>query len=105
MNKTFSKIIALVLALCCVFGSGVIASAYTPDGIGALREKFIAGEGPVEDGFSIDYRYYSPVTKNYDGVGLTPDIVVKTPENLTDFAHSTYESDPQMQAAREALWK
>lgn len=64
MNKTFSRIIALVLALCCVFGSGVIASAYTPDGIGKLREKFVAGEGPVEDGFSIDYRYYSPVKKS-----------------------------------------
>lgn len=63
---------------------------------------------PLPDGSALKftaYRYYSPVTKNYDGVGLTPDIVVKTPENLTDFAHSTYESDPQMQKAREALWK
>ncbi len=64
MNKTFSKIIALVLALCCVFGSGIIASAYTPDGIGELREKFVAGEGPVKAGYSIDYRYFSPVKKN-----------------------------------------
>ena len=63
---------------------------------------------PLPDGSAIKftaYRYYSPVTKNYDGVGLTPDIIVETPENLTDFAHSNYESDSQMQKAQEALWK
>ena len=64
MKKTFSKIIALMLALCCAFGVSVTASASTPDGIGELREKFVAGEGPVEDGMSVDYRYFSPVKKN-----------------------------------------
>lgn len=65
MKKMFSRIIALVLALCCVFGSGVIASAaYTPDGIGELREKFLPGEGPVKGQYSVDYRYFSPVKKN-----------------------------------------
>ena len=62
---------------------------------------------PLPDGSAIKFttdKYYSPITKNYDGAGLEPDIEVKTPENLTDFAHSKYETDPQMQKAQEALW-
>lgn len=63
MKKTFSKIIALVLALCCLFG--ISAQAYTiPADIDTLRDSFIPGEGPVEDGYSVDYRYFSPVKKN-----------------------------------------
>lgn len=63
---------------------------------------------PLPDGSAIkftSYLYYSPVTKNYDGVGLKPDITVKTPEDLTDFAHTSYETDPQMQEAVKTLWK
>lgn len=63
---------------------------------------------PLPDGSAVRIttaKYYSPKTPWYDGVGLSPDIEVKTPENLTDFAHSSLESDPQMQKAVEVLCK
>ncbi|MBE6637857.1 MAG: PDZ domain-containing protein [Ruminococcaceae bacterium] len=56
----------------------------------------------LPDGSAIKFttaKYYSPHTKNYDGVGLSPDISISCPTDLTDFAHSVYETDPQMQAA------
>jgi len=72
------------------FGKGVAQSIITlPDG-SALK-------------FTTD-KYYSPKTKNYDGVGLKPDIEVKCPETLTDFAHADYENDPQLQKAVQTLW-
>ena len=63
---------------------------------------------PLPDGSAVRIttaKYYSPKTPWYDGVGITPDLEVKTPENLTDFAHSTFENDPQMQVAVEVLCK
>ncbi len=59
------KIIALLLALVLLMASTVtVGAASIEDGLEALREEFVFGEGPVEDGYSIDYRYYSPVGKN-----------------------------------------
>lgn len=63
---------------------------------------------PLPDGSAVKFttaKYYSPKTPNYDGVGLKPDFEIKTPETLTDFAHSTLENDPQMQKAVEELKK
>ena len=36
------------------------------DGMDALREQFVYGEGPVEGDYSIDYRYFSPVVDDND---------------------------------------
>lgn len=61
---------------------------------------------PLPDGSAVKFttaKYYSPKTPNYDGVGLKPDITVKTPEDLTDFAHTVYENDPQVQEAVKQL--
>ncbi len=61
---------------------------------------------PLPDGSAVKFttaKYYSPKTPNYDGVGLKPDITVKTPETITDFAHTVYENDPQLQKAVEQL--
>lgn len=59
------KIIAFILALSFILVLPVSANALSlDDGIDALKEEFIFGEGPEENGFSIDYRYFSPVEKN-----------------------------------------
>lgn len=59
------KVIALILSFICVFSLCTGASALSFDsGIEALRAEFVAGEGPVEGKFSIDYSYFSPVKEN-----------------------------------------
>lgn len=64
--KSLKKLLALILAVFFVFGSMSTASALSlENGIEALREEFVFGEGPEVGGYSIDYRYYSPV-KNGD---------------------------------------
>ncbi len=56
------KFIAISLALMVVFSCFIGASALALEsGIDALREEFVFGEGPEVDGYSIDYRYFSPV--------------------------------------------
>lgn len=56
------KIIAMFLVLVCFIVSTISVGAISIDnGFDALKEEFIFGEGPEEDGFSIDYRYFSPV--------------------------------------------
>lgn len=59
------KVIAIILALTCLIMFPVSSSALSiDDGLDALKEEFVFGEGPEENGFSIDYRYFSPVGKN-----------------------------------------
>ncbi len=59
------KLISIILALTVLLAIPVSANALSlNDGIDALREEFIFGEGPVEDDYSIDYRYFSPVKEN-----------------------------------------
>ena len=61
MKKFLSVILALVIALsCCIFA---VAEDSAPN-IEALKARFVAGEGPVADGYSIDYMSYSPVGEN-----------------------------------------
>ena len=59
------RFIALILSLAILLVLPVSASAASiNDGLDVLKEQFVFGEGPEEDGYSIDYRYYSPVKKN-----------------------------------------
>lgn len=59
------KLIALFLALTCIFSVCVGANALSmADGVEALKAEFVAGEGPVAGKYSIDYSYFSPVKEN-----------------------------------------
>lgn len=59
------KFISVILALTCIFSLCTSAFAVSFDsGIEALRAEFVAGEGPVEGDYSIDYSYFSPVKEN-----------------------------------------
>ena len=59
------KLIALFLALTCIFSTCIGANALSmADGVEALKAEFVAGEGPVEGKYSIDYSYFSPVKEN-----------------------------------------
>ena len=58
-------------------------------------------------GVSVTYRYYCPpFSDNYDGVGVTPDIVVELDEALANknIYKITDEEDNQLRAAIEALY-
>lgn len=61
MRKTTALVLS-VLMLCSVFSFCVSARS---DNLEALQAKFNYGFGPNINGYSIDYRYYSPV-KRYD---------------------------------------
>lgn len=62
MKKYLSIILAFVMVLCSlsftVFACSV-EDAYD-DNLPELQKQFVYGEGPETDGFSIDYRYFSP---------------------------------------------
>lgn len=59
------KIIALLLSAILLFGLSVPSFALSmDDGMDALKEQFVFGEGPVEGKYSVDYRYFSPVKEN-----------------------------------------
>lgn len=59
------KLIALFLALTCIFSGCVGANALSmADGVEALKAEFVACEGPVAGKYSIDYSYFSPVKEN-----------------------------------------
>lgn len=63
--KNIKKILALLLAIICVFTCSVSSFALSMEGgVAALKAQFAAGEGPVVGEYSIDYSYYSPVKKN-----------------------------------------
>lgn len=59
------KLIALFLALTCIFSLCFSANALSMEGgVEALKAEFAAGEGPVTGDYSIDYSYFSPVKEN-----------------------------------------
>ena len=63
--KMFSKVIAVILVLCLLPMLPLNVGAVSlDDGLDTLKSGFIYGEGPVIDGYSIDYRYFSPVKDN-----------------------------------------
>ena len=61
MKKLLSLFLAIViLAMSCV----AINAASLGDGLDTLKAEFLPGEGPVVNGYSIDYRYFSPVKES-----------------------------------------
>ncbi len=63
--KRIKKIAAFLLAAMFVFGCSVSAGALSIEGdIGLIKEQFVFGEGPEVGGYSVDYRYFSPVKEN-----------------------------------------
>lgn len=66
MKKILSFILAVVMlftACTPVFACRVGNTTYD-DNLEELQEQFIYGEGPETDGYTIDYRYFSPVKEN-----------------------------------------
>ena len=54
--KKMKSVIALILVALCIFT--IPATALSMDGgVQPLKALFVAGEGPVEDGYSVDYSY------------------------------------------------
>ncbi len=112
-DKNFFDYPSVVLINGSTASAGELFSACLRDyGAAKLVGETTYGKGvaqsifPLPDGSAVKFttaKYYSPKTPNYDGVGLKPDIEVKTPETLTDFAHTNVETDPQVQKAVEQL--
>lgn len=63
VKRKFFKIFAAVSALLMLFSVSVSAVSMD-DGSDALKAQFLPGEGPEVEGYSVDYRYYSPVKEN-----------------------------------------
>jgi predicted peptidase len=53
-----------MLALVCLSTTFCANAVTMADGKDALVEQFVFGEGPAVDGYSVDYRYFSPVGEN-----------------------------------------
>lgn len=63
--KSTKKIIAIILVFVFAMAIPVSASALSLDSdIADLKAQFIQGEGPIANGYSVDYRYFSPVKEN-----------------------------------------
>lgn len=63
--KTSKKLVAIILALACMFVYPASVNALSIEGgVEPLTELFVAGEGPVTGDYSVDYSYYSPVEEN-----------------------------------------
>lgn len=66
------KILAMILSVLMVMSIGCVGAfaeedALTlADGIDDLKAQFVYGEGPETNGYTIDYRYFSPVKENDD---------------------------------------
>ena len=63
--RKFSKLIAIIIVISMVSLLPLSVGALSLEGgLDPLKTEFVYGEGPVEDGYSIDYRYFSPVKEN-----------------------------------------
>lgn len=64
MKKALSVILSFIMFVCALstptFACVIKNDAYD-DNLEALQEQFAYGEGPETEGFTIDYRYFSPV--------------------------------------------
>lgn len=58
------KIAAVILALTMLLSITAVFSWASFDDIDSQKEAFLFGKGPEINGYSIDYRYYSPVKEN-----------------------------------------
>lgn len=69
MKKFLSVILSFIMFICALsiptFACVTKNDAYD-DNLDALQEQFTYGEGPETEGFTIDYRYFSPVKENDD---------------------------------------
>ena len=67
MKKFLSVILSLIMFVCALsiptFACSFKEDAYD-DNLEELQKQFIYGEGPETDGFTIDYRYFSPVKED-----------------------------------------
>ncbi len=61
MKKFVSIFFAVLIAVSCFTGAFALS---LEDGMEALQQQFVFGEGPVVGEYSIDYRYFSPVKEN-----------------------------------------
>ena len=62
--KKFKKLVAVVLVFAMLSMLPLSASALSmKGGLDPLKKEFVFAEGPVEEDYSIDYRYFSPVKK------------------------------------------
>ncbi|MBQ8747800.1 MAG: PDZ domain-containing protein [Clostridia bacterium] len=85
------------------YGKGIIVGVQTY-GKGSMQTVRQLSDGSA---ISVTYRYYCPpFSDNYDGVGVTPDIVVEMDEALKEknIYKITDEEDNQLRAAVEALY-
>ena len=85
------------------YGKGIIVGVQTY-GKGSMQTVRQLSDGSA---ISVTYRYYCPpFSDNYDGVGVTPDIVVELDEALKEknIYKITDEEDNQLRAAVEALY-
>ncbi len=63
--KRFSKVIAIILTFSMLWLLPVsVGAASLENGLDPLKAQFVFGEGPEESGYSVDYRYFSPVKEN-----------------------------------------
>ncbi len=63
--KKFKKLVAVVLVFAMLSMLPLSASALSMEGgLDPLKNEFVFAEGPLEEGYSIDYRYFSPVKEN-----------------------------------------
>lgn len=60
------KILSVILCMLMISGVLCLCASAVPfsDGLEELRSQFEYGEGPETDGYTIDYRYFSPVKEN-----------------------------------------
>jgi len=59
------KITAIILSLTLFFSFIVSSNALSIEGgIDLLKNEFVADEGPIVNGYSVDYSYFSPVKEN-----------------------------------------
>ena len=85
------------------YGKGIIVGVQTY-GKGSMQTVRQLSDGSA---ISVTYRYYCPpFSDNYDGAGVTPDVVVELDEALKEknIYKITDEEDNQLRAAVEALY-
>ncbi len=61
MKKFLALVLSIILLTCIPLS---VSALPVENGIDSLRDEFLPGEGPVTDGYSVDYRYFSPVKGN-----------------------------------------
>lgn len=91
MKTLIKRIIAVtlcILMLLPVFCSGVFAAVSESAGMDAIRAQWSRGEGPKENGYDIDYSFFSPIANGASDSISYPLLVI-----LPGFGESTYEGE------------